>query len=150
MPERLPVSQCNTCSGRLFSCGLLGSLEPSLLKMALDNSAKTFLEVMWWVKWKIHPWLSELNQTQGVRMQLQGFPLRWQYPPPISAERGSGKVCISWPWIKPAQDLSSWCEAFPKKVLLPRSGALCAQRGLQALCCSNVMWLRLCTVGQKE
>lgn len=47
MPEGLPVSRCRTCSGRLFNSGLLGSLEPlSLLKVALDNSAKTFLEVM--------------------------------------------------------------------------------------------------------
>lgn len=84
-------------------------------------------------------------------MQPQGFPLCWGYPPPISAERGrSGKVCNSWPGMKPAQDLSSGSEAFSKKVLLPRSGALCAQKGLQTSCRSNVTWLRLCTGGQKE
>lgn len=86
---------------------------------------------LWWVKWKIHPWVCELNQTQGVRMQPQVFPCAGDFLP-ISAgrprERG-GKVCSSWPWMKLAQDISSWCEVFPKKVLLPRSGALCAQKG---------------------
>lgn len=97
---------------------------------------------LWWVKWKIHPWLSELKQTQGVRMQPQGFPFCWGYPPSISAGRPwgrSGKVCSSWPWMKHAQDVSSWCEAFPKKVLLPRSGALCAQKGQGCRHCAATM-----------
>lgn len=86
---------------------------------------------LWQVKWKIHPWLCELNQTQGVRMQPQGFSLYWGYPPPISTGglRGrSGKVCSFMALNETCTGPFLLVWGLSKKVLLPRSGALCAQR----------------------
>lgn len=156
MPEGLPVPRCYSCSAGVFSSGLLGFLEPfSLLKVVPDNSAKTSLQVMCWVQWKIssvNPWPSELNQSQAIRTQPQGSPLGWGCVPPISAGKPKGRggnVCSSWPRTalhKPAQEpfpLGAWP--------FPRRSSLCTERaGLQASWCSNITWLRLRMVIQEE
>lgn len=89
VPEGLPVSQCSTCSGRLFSPGLLGFLELlSLLKMALDNSAKTFLEVMWWVKWKNPPLVIWTQSDSGSKDAAPRFSLVLGVSPTYFSRKG--------------------------------------------------------------
>lgn len=126
LPCLRPISECNSWSSRVFGSGLLGFLEPlSLLKMALDNSAKTFLHVMWWVKWT--------QSDSGSKDAAPKFSLALGISPTyFSRETKGGKwkglqfMALNETCTGP---LSSWCEAFPKKVLFPWSGALCAQKG---------------------
>lgn len=152
MPGGLAVSQWNSCSGRLFSSGLLDLLEPlSLLKMALDNSAKAFLVVS---KVKNPPLGMWTQSDSGSKDAAPGFPLCWGFPSYFSRktkgerwkslqfmalnETCTGHFLLVWGLSQEGPAPQVW-------------SSLCTERaGLQGFCCSNVMWLRLCTVGQKE
>lgn len=122
------------------------------LKMALDNSAKTFLVTS---KVKNPPLVIWTQSNSGSKDAAPRFFLVLGISPTYFNRGTKGEKWKGLQFHGPERNLH---RTFPLGVRPFQEGpasqvwsSLCTERaGLQALGCSNVTWLRLCTVGQEE